>query len=111
VAIDTAGPVEMWRPRSDAASFSKSPPMPASLVSVGRARSVPYLPVSRPPPSGDQAVTARSSAAAIGSNSRSTVRSTSEYGICRAENGVNPRSSATVTARATTQAGASEMPT
>src|SRR6266540_3867024 len=70
-----------------------------------------YLPVSDPPSSRPQGVTARFSAAAIGRCSCSTSRSASDHGICTATGGVQPRSSATARPRLTTHAGVSEKPT
>ena len=61
-------------------------------------------------PSGDQAVTPKPSALAIGSKSRSTVRCTRLYSTCSAISGDQPRRSASVCMRATCQAGVSEMP-
>ncbi len=69
-----------------------------------------YLPVSQPLANGDHGVTVNPSAAAIGSSSRSGVRSIRLYSICKPTNGVQPRNSASVLARATHHAGASEMP-
>ena len=68
------------------------------------------LPVSRPPASGDQAVTPRPRLAAIGKRSRSGVRSIKLYSICRPTKEVQPRNSARVFALATSQAGMSETP-
>src|SRR5258707_14378781 len=69
-----------------------------------------YLPVSTPPPSGDHTATPRSKARAIGSRSRSGVRSIRLYSICRAMKGVLPERSARLLACATIQAGVLEMP-
>ena len=70
-----------------------------------------YLPDSPPPRSGDHGVMPRPSSSAIGTSSPSTVRSMSEYSICRAMSGAQPRNSAWVCACATFQAGVSEKPT
>src|SRR5712691_8637929 len=69
-----------------------------------------YLPVNTPPPSGDQATVPRTKAAAMGSNSRSGVRSTRLYSSCTPASGTQPRHSASVAARATRQAGKSDRP-
>ena len=68
------------------------------------------LPVSMPPPSGDQATIPRPSACPIGSRSCSGVRSTRLCSTCSPAIGAEPRSSAIVAARATRQAGKSESP-
>ena len=69
-----------------------------------------YLPVSSPLANGDQAATVSPSASAIGIISRSGVRSIRLYSTCSETNGDHPRSSASVFARLTHHAGASEIP-
>ena len=64
-----------------------------------------YLPDSTPPPSGLHAATVIPNASAIGSSSRSMSRLSRLYGTWRPTNGVQPRHSASVLARETTQAG------
>ena len=94
--------------------LSLRPALPSESLFVSEAlfcRSRRYLPVSTPPPSGDQASTPIPRARAIGSRSRSGVRSIRPYCACTPTKGVQPLSSARVLARATTQAGASEIPT
>ena len=70
-----------------------------------------YLPVSTPPPSGAQASTESPWWRAIGSRSRSGVRSSRLYSIWRPTYGVHPRSSASTFEALTTQAGVSLTPT
>ena len=68
------------------------------------------LPVNSPPASGDHAVTPKPRSAAIGSRSRSGVRSIKLYSIRSPANEVHPRSSASVLALATSQAGMLQTP-
>jgi hypothetical protein len=69
-----------------------------------------YLPDNTPLFSGDQGVTPSPISSAIVINSPSTVRSSSEYSICSATSGAQPRKRAIVCACATFQAGVSEKP-
>jgi hypothetical protein len=69
------------------------------------------LPERIPPPSGDHGVTPISNSRHMGSNSRSTERSISEYCTCMPANGDQPRSKAIVLACAATQAGTFDPPT
>lgn len=78
---------------------------------AARAPGARYLPVSDPPSSIPQGVTARSSAAAIARCSCSTSRSASDHGIWMAAGTLQPRSSATDRPRLITHAGVSEKPT
>src|SRR3977135_687559 len=88
-------------------------PRPVSLVHAGPSPLSPRcaLLVSPPFASGDQASTPRFKAFAMGTSSRSTVRSIRLYSTCNPVNCVQPRSSARVFAWAIHQAGASEIPT
>ncbi|MNT13513.1 hypothetical protein D3C72_1484870 [compost metagenome] len=67
-----------------------------------------YLPLKIPPDSGDQGITPRPISCAIGISSRSTVRSSRLYSICRPISGDQPRNSARVCILAACQAGRSE---
>jgi hypothetical protein len=78
---------------------------PAAPASAPR-----YLPVRSPAPSGAQATNARSRARAIGSRSRSAVRSIRLYSAWTPTKRVHPRSSASAFACEVTHAGASEIP-
>ena len=69
-----------------------------------------YFPVSTPARSGDQGATPSPSSRAIGNSSPSTVRSISEYSICSATSGVQPRQRASTCAWAVFHAGVSENP-
>ncbi len=100
-------------PTARATACSRSPTAPAS----SRAGSPPptppgrvYLPDRIPPWSGLHAATDRPNASAMGSSSRSTSRFSRLYGTWSPANSVQPRSSASVLARDTSQAGASETP-
>ena len=86
----------------------------ATTLTTSRWASVAHgisLPASMPMASGAQPVTARPSALAIGSISRSDVRDVSECATWMPQNEVQPRSWARVTALETTQAGVLLMPT
>jgi len=69
-----------------------------------------YLPLNTPERSGPQGVTPSPIAAAIGMSSPSTVRSSSEYSICSAMSGAQPRKCAVSWAVATFQALTEEFP-
>ena len=70
-----------------------------------------YLPDSAPLFSGDHGNTPRPNSPAMGTSSPSTVRCISEYSICSAISGAQPRKCAMVWAWATFHAGVSEKPT
>jgi hypothetical protein len=80
--------------------------VPRSDVAVAASSRV-NLPLNTPPAIGDHGVMPSPSSCAIGTSSPSTVRSSSEYSICSATSGVQPRKSAVVCACDTFHAGVS----
>jgi len=101
----------MWKTKRDVADVVESGNVLRRERQFEAGEVVFELPESNPLASGDQEVTLRPRSSAIGMSSRSGVRWMRLYSIWSPMKGDQPDNSASVLARETYHAGASEMPT